>query len=461
VKVLWACLLAVATAFALACAPDMPVAGSGPESSYEALDHEILDSNRFEIPPRRLDPEEVLTPKQREGTGFLVSEIRYGTGFIYIYSIKTPAGILEARGLGLLRKRIHEIETMNALEEADVGDTDVYALAFANAAGAPAEGGMQLLVHPIRTTSNIPKGMWSMARNYYEMTGAGRTHLEDHYFHELIGFGRAKREWSYRLGVDPYSRNFQMQDELDRLAWLSLAGGLSVRLPLMAVPGGASIALTVTNTSDDMKRELRDETPETIRIRNRKALIANFGVKEEIAEAFVNHSWYSPSAQLEIVESLNAMTDVENRNAFIELSVYPDTTTEAISFTRLAPILLGFHQNVEPLDNLFSAAGFIAGRTRDGNIVVPLYLDFGYWTEGAARVVETIDREIQSTPAIDGPLKHLLISGSLSPRAKKEASDRGWTVMERLEGTWLKEFDRKSFAPGEPDENRILPEIGS
>jgi hypothetical protein len=437
----------------------MPVAGSGTQSSYEILDARVPDRDLFEVPARSLDPEEVLESGQREGPGFRVLDIRYGTGFIYIYSIETPRGILEARGRGMLRKRIHEIETVRALEEADVADTDVYVLAFANAAEAPAEGGMQLLLHPIRTTTNIPKGMWSVARNYYEMTGAGRTYLEDHYFHELIGFGRAKREWAYRLGVDPYTRNIQLQDELDRLGWLSLAGGLSVRLPLMAVPGGASIALTVTNTSDDMKRELRDETPETIRIRNRKALIDDFGVDEETAEEFVNHSWYSPSGQLEIVESLNAMTGVADRDAFIELSIYPDTTAEALSFTRLALILLGFHQNIETLESLFSADGFVAAETRDGDIVLPLNIDFGYWTEGAAQVVDTIDRELG--PDTDGRRKFLLISGSLSPRAKNEVADRGWTVMEMLESTWLEVFDRESFAPGKPDAHRILPEIGS
>ncbi len=455
----WAYSLVAISALIAACAPNMPVAGLGPQSSYEILDRRMPDQGLFEVPAGRLDPKEVLAPEQRKGPGFQVLGIRYGVGFIYIYSIETPSGILEARGRGMLRKRIHEIETVRSLEEADVADSDVYVLAFANAAEAPAEGGMQLLMHPIRTTSNIPKGMWSMARNFYEMTGAGRTYLEDHYFHELIGFGRAKREWAYRLGVDPYSTNIQLQDELDRLGWLSLAGGLSVRLPLMAVPGGASIALTVTHTSDDMKRELRDATPETIRIKNRKALIDDFGVDEETAEEFVNHSWYSPSAQLEIVESLNAMTGVASRSEFIELAIYPDTIAESISFTRLALIFLGFHQNTGALEKLFSAGGFIAAATRDGDIVLPLNIDFGYWTKGAAQVMETIDRELD--PDTDGRRKFLLIAGSLSPRAANEVAERGWTVMEMLESTWLEEFDRESFAPGKPDANRILPEIGS
>jgi hypothetical protein len=120
---------------------------------------------------------------------------------------------------------------------------------------------------------------------------------------------------------------------------------------------------------------------------------------------------------------------------------------------------LGFHQNIGALESLFSAGGFIAAETRDGDIVLPLNIDFGYWTKGASQVVETIDRELG--PDTDGRRKFLLISGSLSPRAANEVADRGWTVMEMLESTWLEEFDRESFAPGKPDAHRILPEIGS
>jgi hypothetical protein len=54
-----------------------------------------------------------------------------------------------------------------------------------------------------------------------------------------------------------------------------------------------------------------------------------------------------------------------------------------------------------------------------------------------------------------------LISGTLSPAAALEVTRRGWTVMEMLESTWLDEFDQNSFAPGEPDPQRSLPEIGS
>ena len=459
-KNLGALLPTVVLAAVLACAPDMPPPGSGLASRYELLDASGPNAAPFQEPAWELDPLVVLPAEEHRGDGFRVESIRHGPGFIYTYSILTENGEMQAQGRSRLRKRIREIQTLKALEDAGVRNRDVYVLAFANAAEAPAEGAMQLLFNPVRTTTNIPKGMWSMAQGYYEMIGAGRTYLEDHYFLELIGFSRAKREWAYRLGLDPYSTNPQLQVVLDRLAWLSLAGGMTVRLPLIAVPGGASIALTVTNTSDDMKRELRDETPEEIRIRNRQILLETFAVEELEATNFIEHPWYSPTAQLEIVDALAALSKTGDRKTFIELSLLADTPTEAYSFTRLALLFQAFDSNVESLTQFFSADGLIAAETDRGNLVVPLNIDFGFWTRGAALFLERLEEGIGQQPR-NPHKKYLLVSGSLSPEAKNELQKRGWTVMANLENTWLGKIDADSFTPAEPDPSRILPEIGS
>ena len=85
----------------------MPSAGSGSPSSYELLDEQALPSDKFEVPAPELDPALVLPPEQRSGPGFRISKIRYGPGFLYVYSIETEAGVLQATGMGRLRKRIH------------------------------------------------------------------------------------------------------------------------------------------------------------------------------------------------------------------------------------------------------------------------------------------------------------------------------------------------------------------
>jgi len=153
------------------------------------------------------------------------------------------------------------------------------------------------------------------------------------------------------------------------------------------------------------------------------------------------------------------MDGVENKRSFIELSLLVDTPAEAYSFTRLAIMFQAFHEHIEVLEEFISADGFIAARTREGDFVLPLNIDFGYWTQGAAQLVETIDDEIRRRGDIRR--KYTLVSGVLSSQARDEVERRGWTIVEDIEATWLKEFDAQAFAPAEPDPGRILPEIGS
>ena len=57
--------------------------------------------------------------------------------------------------------------------------------------------------------------------------------------------------------------------------------------------------------------------------------------------------------------------------------------------------------------------------------------------------------------------RELLVSGQLSPRARRELSARTWALVEQIEDDWLAEFDEQAFAPGLADSERLMPEIGS
>jgi hypothetical protein len=443
---------------ALACAPEMPVPDLGPITGYELFEAPPLTLEGYELPPTHMDPAAILPADLLEGPNHRVTAMRLEPGFVHTYLLGTQLGPMEVRGIGLLRKRIHEIGVLADMKERDLKTSQVYALSFANAAAGPVEGSAQFLFHPIRTTRNVPLGMWAMARGFYEMTGTGRTYLEDDYIDEMVGFGKAKREWAYRMGVDPYSSNPHLQRALNRYAWVSLAGGMSVRLPLFAVPtGAASYALTVAGQLDDMKREVRDKAPEDIRISLRKRL-REMDVDETLVQQFLYHRWYSPRRQVVIVESLEILEDAANRQEFIALAVRADESYETFSFERIALMLAGYHLKRSPLDELFSSNGLAMAHTISGDVVLPLYIDAGHWTERMAWAAEEVDRFLDWDREIRA--KQMLISGTLSSRARGELQHRGWSVNEGLETSWLAEVDAKSFESGGPDEDRILPEIG-
>jgi hypothetical protein len=124
---------------------------------------------------------------------------------------------------------------------------------------------------------------------------------------------------------------------------------------------------------------------------------------------------------------------------------------------RLAMMLALFADQVSPVTELTSARGLVMARTADGGVLVPLYLDWAMWTEPMARFVDVIEHNLPQ----DATKKRILVSGWLSPLANSRLTSQGWEILEGVEMTWLADMDEAARQPGEPDPNRVLPEIGA
>ena len=441
----------------LGCAPSRPLPARGSPTAYDQLEAEPLepfDAAAIFEASVAVDPSTFLPADIVEGPYHVVSGV-WNDGFTNRYLLVTDFGSFEVETTGLLRKRIHEVSVVGQLDEEEVSGNMVYFLSTANAARGPVEGAAQWLMNPIDSAWHVPTGMWSYARRLVALAGRDRTFQEDHYSEELIGFSDAKREWAYRLGVDVYSENAVLQRRLNRYAWLSLGGGLTVRLPLMAVAGPAGYALTVSGTTDQMKRELRDRSPEEVRIDVRSRLGA-MGVDPVLIERFVSHPWYSPTRLLVISESLGRLVGAEGRSGFIEAAVHADEPQETYLFTRLALMLALYSEKQQEIKRVEAKDGLIWVETIQGRRMVPLYLDWATWSETMNYFMEAVDGVMP--PGSEN--KELLISGWVSPRARLRLTEAGWTLHEGVEMTWLSEVDRAAWAPGLPDPNRVLPEFG-
>ena len=445
----------------LACARDMPERdhrGPGRTSFAPGTSPEAGDFEDDEA----INPKSVLPAALLESPYHHVEAMRLGDDFIASYRIASDFGPLVVSSVGLLRKRVHEIEVLAALREHDVANAKVYALAVANAAEGPLEGASQFLVHPIRTTAGIPRGLWAYARVINEMRRGERTYLEDDYVEELMGFAKAKREWAYRTGVDVYTANPILSEMLDRYGWLSLAGGMTVRLPLIAVPGAASIALTVSSTGDDMKRELRDLAPEDLRMIARAKLRA-MQIEDSAIEEFLHHPWYSPSRQIWLTEALARLDRASGRASFLAMASNADDPLDTFISTRLALMLAAYDRRVERIASIRASEGVIVAVTSSGEPVVPLYLDFGIWRPGMRDLLDRLERTVVSDSNASNPdatMPIALISGNLSELSRRRFAERGWRTCEGIETSWLEEWDSATFEPADPDADRIIPEIG-
>jgi hypothetical protein len=437
----------------------MPPAEIGQATGYDRLEASAGFAEGFETAPTDIDPAEVVPLDLLQGPHHVVRSVRLDHRFLYTYVLDSEHGELEVTGRGLLRKRVLELAALAEFEEKNLGATRLYAYEVANAVSEPIEGTLQILRHPIRTVTNVPKAAATSIKAFREMSQRGRTHLEDDYFKEFLGISGAKREWAGRIGVDPYSTNPAVQAKLRRNGWLSWAGDLTVSLATIPVPArGASIAMSVVGATTGMNEQLADSAPEDVRVTSRSWLHEELGVDGGLAERFLEHPWYSPRRQETIIRSLARMEGAENRREFIEMASHADEPHEAFAFTRLALMFAECHERRAPIARFLAAYDLIVAETVEGEIVLPLYVDHGYWTAEVARAEAEIVGQVERNR---GPTRRLLIaSGHVTPRATDELEQRGWKVIEGLEELWLSELDLAMYQPVPENEDRILPELG-
>jgi hypothetical protein len=453
------CMASIVFLVALGCAPKMPPPETGVMTGYDRLDAVAATADGFEIAPADLDPAEVVPLDLLQGPHHVVRSVRLDNRFLYTYRVDSDHGEIEVTGRGLLRKRIIELEALASFKVKRFDRTRLYAYEVANAASEPIEGTLQILRHPFRTVINVPKSAIVSFKALREMSSMGRTHLEDDYFEEFIGLSGQKREWADRMGVDPYSTNEIVQSKLKRNSRYSWAGGLTVSLATMAIPaGGASILMSVVGATSGMNEQLRDIAPEDIRVNSRSWLSKTLGVEGELADRFLQHPWYSPSRQETIMRALARMEGAENRSAFIEMAAKADEPHEAFTFTRLALMFAECHERRAAIGRFFPAHDLIVAQTVDGEVVLPLYMDHGYWTTEVAQAELEISSELYGE--LGSTRRLLLVSGHMTPRASQELNARGWEVIASLEDLWLSDLDVARYQPVDSDEDRILPEIG-
>jgi hypothetical protein len=88
-------------------------------------------------------------------------------------------------------------------------------------------------------------------------------------------------------------------------------------------------------------------------------------------------------------------------------------------------LLLGYNDQVAPLAEVRVVNGLATGFTGTGDMVVPLVLDVGVWSEQATVLLDAVkyaakDREVKQV--------QIYVTGRLSTMAVEELQGKGWEV---------------------------------
>ena len=157
------------------------------------------------------------------------------------------------------------------------------------------------------------------------------------------------------------------------------------------------------------------------------------GISPGTMKAFLEHPRISPTNQTIITTKLRALGQAGGREDFLKMVLTSQDTTDILFFQRITGLMATYHQRVSPVKQVLNLYGLPAIHAQNDVLVVPLSVDYGWWTEDADRLSAAI---ANYQPQVNISKRILYVSGTISPLAKEQLADRGFIVSDQA-SAWL------------------------
>jgi len=392
-------------------------------------------------------PKNLLT-----GPDYRIDEKVLNDGFLNHYKVNSKFGEFNAVSNATLRKRIWEIRAMAEMEK--VTGTKEFIDSFKESGRKTIAGAKALITHPIATTQGAVSGVAKVFKGAAaSIFGPKRSKAEDSRLKDVIGFSKVKREYAFQFSVDVYSRNKPLQERLDKIAWAGYAGGMSMSAAMMPIGGAAGVVISVSRLSKTFNEIFRTTPPNELREQNAQKLLA-MGANPDVVDLYINNVVFTPREQTLIVLALNEMAGSKNRGAFVKFAVPTNDPDMAAFHQRQAEMYTGYHRSVEPIQQFVPFGRFVAARATGNKLIINVPLDHLVWTEAMAKLITQANSLVD---AMKWPTeKHFWVAGTVSPRAVKEMTRRGWKVFQQSEPLLLgteKAYPKYQKTAGQPSKS--------
>ncbi len=379
----------------------------------------------YEKPPK-LKASRILPKKMRKGPYFEVSETVVNNGFTNQYTVTSPFGTFTPVSTMSLGKLIPELAAIAALRKAN---TEKVATDSAAEAGEGAVNGLvNLFTKPEETVKGAISGLGKVFDRAGEAMHSKKSDTEGSALENIAGYSKTKREIAVDYGVDPYTRNKPLQDELAYVARADYFGGLGVGAALAFVPGTAGTILATSGTGKKLNDALRSKPPTDLRIMNREKLL-RMGANEDMADAFINKNIYSPTDQTLLVAALDELKNTKDRMAFLNLAMFPNTPNQAYLLQRMADLQLAYDRKVERLERFVALNNVALAVTAKGNLLFNTPLDYVIWSPQLEKFINAADAKAKELHIKDGR-KLFWVTGRFSDTARKQLEQHGWKIKE-------------------------------
>jgi hypothetical protein len=416
-------------------------------------------ASRHEREPM-LDAADLLAPSLLNGPGWSVAPKAQVVGYQARFVLRTDFGEIQAESVEMLALRIAELPALEALHAAAA--SEVFARSAVDAGRAKADAITRIARDPLQTLARLPAGvaryfgqrlrkLGERARKlgdrvergvsergspYDQVDGvisAARTPAHrsrawhDKPRRELrnlakgeLDFGRARRAWAQRLGIDPQTTNPLIGPRLEALSWAAVAGDRSLRLGLGAV-GGEAVELLEQGSRVHAAVWTLD--PIELRARNR-ARISRWCGDATLLRRFLQHKPFNAQLQTALAEAVRELEPASGCDALLETALMATTEQEA-RFVLNALRLVQHHLGPGARGGEWRPLGAtLAFRSSDDELFLPLAVDHLSWT---GQMQAFFDGGIAaSTP------RTILVTGAISLAAQRELTARGWSLVPHL-----------------------------
>jgi hypothetical protein len=254
-----------------------------------------------------------------------------------------------------------------------------------------------------------------------------------------LNYGRARRQWAQRLGIDPQTSNPLIRPRLDALAWLAVSGDQAAGFALGAL---GPVAGDVLSTGGKLHDAVWSLDPADLRARNR-ARISPWCNDEILLRRFLQHKAFNATLQTALAESLRALEPASGCDALLETALMAQGEQEA-RFVVNALQLLRQHLGADAAGgDLLPLGATVVYRSRGGELVLPLAVDRLSWTR---QMQEFFDGDRLRTAS-----RTVLATGSISLRAQRELTRRGWSLVPHLPYPGASPWAPSPAAPAPPE----------
>jgi hypothetical protein len=368
----------------------------------------------WDLQPEIRPAVDVVPPDLLKGPHFAVDPSVTTFTYQNRFTVASDFGPFEAPSDARLRRLIREIAAIAELKK--MQQTDAFEKAAIEAGKSPFHAAKNLIDRPVETLSAVPQGIGALFDRVNEQVRrSGKSQYEDDTAKSVLAVSGFKRDYAAKLGVDVYSSNPVLQAELNRLAWASAAGNLT--LGALSMVTGALVLQVASNVRLlEQARGLVEATPPSELSKRNRAELARIGVTDAAADRFLQNRTLSPRHQMIMVASMVALGDIPGRAGFIAYAARSDSEDQALLFQQMAELLAGYSAGVSPVRQIDFLGNLPLAYTDKKRTVTLLPVDRVLWTERSAGLAEALATKLPQPHR--AKTTEIWLTGDASPLAE-------------------------------------------